>query len=179
MNLSYFKIFIILILAVSLDGCRKNYVVSEGQDILFQQEYINYAWGFQHHGFIIDSDGNVLTFNKPDKWNFPDKDNRLTKQQVIENISSCTMTGRKISRAELQKYINYIDNISSSKTTAPKVVGTDIGSLIYYCYQFSESSSSYKVTIIKMEGDTQCENLNFYSKKVVDWMRDMFLKIPM
>lgn len=178
MKLSFFKFLSVLIIAVFLNGCQKDYVVSEGQKILFQQEYINYAWGYQHRGFIIDSYGNVLTFDNPDKWIFPDKDNKLTAKQVSENISSCRLTGKKISKNELQKYINYIDNISSSKITSPRHVGADMGSLVYYCYQFSENSSVYKASIIKMEGDFECENLNFFSKRVVAWMKDIFLNIP-
>ena len=176
--MQFVKLLSILIVAISISGCEKNYVLSKGQEILFQQEYINYAWGFQHSGFMIDIDGNVLTFDKPDKWNFPDKDGKLSEQQVKENIASCTLTGKKISKADLYKYINYIDNISSSKVTAPKNAGADMGSLIYYCYQFSDNSGIYKATKIKMEGDYQCENLNFYSKKVVHWMKKINDSLP-
>jgi hypothetical protein len=178
MKRSFIRLLSILIIAFSACGCQKDHLVNEGQDILFQREYINYAWGYQHNGFIIESNGNVLTFNNPDKWNFPDKDKKLTEQQVKENISLCTLSDKKISKTELQKYFNYIDNISSSKITAPKSVGADMGSLVYYCYQFSENSSAYKASIIKMEGDYECENLNFYSKRVVDWMKDIYLDIP-
>ena len=178
MRLGFIRLISILIIAFSACGCQKDHLVSAGQDILFQREYINYAWGYQHNGYIIESNGNVLTFNNPLKWNFPDKDKKLTEQQVKENISSCTLTGKKVPKNELQKYINYIDNISFSKVTAVKNVGADMGSLVYYCYQFSENSSTYKASIIKMEGDYECENLNFYSKRVVDWMEDIFLKSP-
>lgn len=163
--------------AISFFGCKKVHMVSQGQKILFQQEYVNYAWGYQHNGFIIDSEGNVLTFDKPDKWNWPDKNNMLSETQVNENISLCTSTGKKIPKAELQKYVNYIKYISSSKVTAPRHVGADMGSLVYSCYQFLESSSTYKAATIKMEGDFECENLNFYSKRVVVWMKDIFLNI--
>lgn len=178
MRLSFVKLLSVLIFTILTGGCKKDHSVSQGQKILFQQEFINYAWGNQHNGFIIDGDGNVLTFDKPAKWNFPDKNNNLTEMQVNENISSCTLTGKKIPKTELQKYVNYINYISSSKVTAPKHVGADMGSLVYYCYQFSGNSSTYKVAIIKMEGDTVCENLNFYSKRVVDWMKDIFFNIP-
>jgi hypothetical protein len=119
-----------------------------------------------------------LTFNNPDKWNFPDKDGKLTEQQVKENIASCTLTGRKIAKMDLNKYINYIDNISSSKVTAAKTTGNDMGSLVYYCYQFSENNSSYRATKIKMEGDSQCENLNYFSKRVVHWMKKIDASLP-
>jgi hypothetical protein len=156
-----------------ITGCKKNYVISDKQAVLFQFEYVNYAWGYQHNGFVIDNEGNVLTYINPEDWNFPDKDFCLSENQVAENIISCIQSGKKISKEELQKYTNYIKNIASSKVTALKNEGADAGSSEFICYQFSESNGTYKGYLIKLEGDFTCENLNFYSKKVVAWMRDI------
>ena len=165
------KIILITLLVLFITGCKKNYVISDKQAILFQLDYVNYAWGYQHHGFIIDNKGNILTYNNPEEWNFPDNNLVLNEIQVAENISKCIQTGKKISKEELQKYTNYIENIASSKVTALKNVAADAGSLEYVCYQFSESTGTYKGYLIKMEGDFTCENLNFYSKKLAAWMR--------
>lgn len=173
MKSSLEKIILIAFLILFITGCKKNYVISEKQAILFQLEYVNYAWGYQHHGFIIGSDGNVLTYKNPESWNFPDNDSNISESQVAENIALCTQTGKKINKEELQKYTNYIKNIALSKVTAKKNVAADAGSLEFICYQFSENTGMYKGYIIKMEGDFTCENLNFFSKKVVAWMRDI------
>ncbi len=154
-------------------ACEKSHVVSQEQDILFQYEYVNYAWGYHHYGFIIDNKGEVLTFKEPVKWNFADKNHLLTMEQVKENLANCTKTDRMIPKSELKKYINYIDNIASSKVTAPKSTGADAGTTSYFCFQFSESSSTYKQTIIRTEGDSTCENLNFFTRKVIDWMKNI------
>lgn len=169
----FLKFLSIFILVISVTGCEKAHVLSDEQDILFQYEYINYAWGYNHYGFIIDIKGNVLLFNNPAKWNFADKNHILTKEQVKENIANCTLTDKKISKAELQKHVNHIDNIASSKVTALKSIGADAGTTCFLCFQYSENSFTYKETIIKMEGDFSCENLNFYSRKVIEWMRDI------
>jgi hypothetical protein len=167
------KIILITLLVFFITGCKKNYVISDKQAILFQLEYVNYAWGYQHNGFIIDNEGNVLTYSNPEDWNFPDNDLRLSESQVAENIRRCIHSGKKITKEELQKYTNYINNIASGKVTALKNVAADAGSLEFICYQFSENTGTYKGYLIKMEGDFTCENLNFYSKKVVTWMRDI------
>jgi hypothetical protein len=171
-------IFFILLLVLLSTGCKKNYVISTKQEILFQYDYLNYAWGYQHNGFIIDNEGNVLTYNNPENWNFPDNNLSLSEEQVNENINKCVRSGKKISKAELQKYVNYIKNISSSKVTALKNVAADAGSREFICYQFSESSKSYKGSLIRMEGDFTCENLNFFSKKVILWMKDISNSLP-
>ena len=171
MKLYHEKAVLITLLVLLITGCKKNYVISEKQAILFQFEYVNYAWGYHHNGFIVDSDGNVLTYNNPEAWNFPDNDLIISTIQLVKNVGMCSNTGIKIPKEELHKYTNYIKNISSSKVTALKNVAVDAGSLKYICFQYSESSGMYKGTLIKMEGDFTCENLNFYSKKVVEWMK--------
>jgi hypothetical protein len=168
------KTFFILFTLLLFPGCKKNNVINEKQAILFQVDYINYAWGYQHTGFIIDNSGNILTYKNPQNWNFPDKDLNLSESQVQSNLENCLKTGIKISTEELQKNAGYIKNIASSKVTAMKNVAADAGSIEYLCFQFSEKSGTYKGILIKMEGDFTCENLNFYSKKVAAWLKNIF-----
>jgi hypothetical protein len=172
-KIAFYKIFFILFIASVFTGCKKNIVINEKQAILFQVEYINYAWGYQHNGFIIDNEGKVLTYKNPQEWIFPDKDFNLSGDQVHDNIEKCLFSGKIIPPDELRKYARYIKNISSSKVTAPKNVAADAGSLEYICFQFSEISGRYKGCLIKMEGDFTCENLNFYSKKVSTWLKNI------
>lgn len=167
------KIFLLVLLAVIMAGCKKNIAISNRQAILFEFEYVNYAWNYQHYGFFIDNEGNVLTYNNPESWNFPDRELRISEDQVAENLSMCTHSGIRIPKSELQKYSNHIKNIASSKVSAIKNAADDAGSAEYICYHYSENSGMYKGTIIKMEGDFTCENLNFYSKKVAEWMKNI------
>ena len=169
----YYIIVYIILTVLSTSGCKKNIVISENQAILFQVEYLNYAWGYRHHGFIIDNEGTVLTYNNPQDWNFPDKNFNLSQSQIRENLSKCINSGIKIPVEELKKYASHIKNLSSSKVTALKNVAADAGSLEYICYQFSEETGTYKGCLIKMEGDFTCENLNFYTKKVTDWLKSI------
>jgi len=173
MKSSLKKIILITLTVLLITGCKKNYIISDKQTILFQLEYVNYAWGYRHNGFFIDNEGNVLTYSNPEDWIFPDNDFCLNETQVAKNIGSCIQSGIKIPKEELHKYTNYIKNIASSKVTAMKNVAADAGSLEYICFQFSESTGKYKGYLIKMEGDFTCENLNFYSKKVASWLRDI------
>jgi hypothetical protein len=167
------NIFVVVVTALFLTGCKKTPVISEKQEILFQVDYVNYAWGYQHIGFIIDNEGKVLTYKNPQSWNFPDKDFSISETQIRENIGVCLTSGKKIPPEELKKYANYIKNISSSKVTALKNVAADAGSMEYICYQFQEKSGTYKGYIIKKEGDFTCENLNFFSKKVTSWLKNI------
>lgn len=173
MKLPLKEILFTLLIATVPSGCKKNPVISNRQVILFELERVNYANNYQHNGFIIDNEGNVLTYNNPESWNFPDNELRISEEKVTENLSFCVPSGIKIPKQELQKYSNHIPNISSTKVTALKNVAEDTGSAEYICYQYSESTGMYKGTIIRMEGDFTCENLNFFSRKVAEWMKNI------
>jgi hypothetical protein len=97
MKTLFSKTFFILIAVLLISGCKKNIVINDKQAILFQVDYINYAWGYQHTGFIIDNEGNILTYNNPQNWIFPDKDLSLSESQVRSNLESCVKTGKKVS----------------------------------------------------------------------------------
>lgn len=167
MKLSAAKILLAFLLLILFAGCRKNYLMSEKQLVLFQFEYR----GEQHSGFIIDNEGNVLVYSNPEGWNFPDNDMMLTEEQVNENLEKCVFSAKKIPDEELRKYAVHIPNISMSKVTAARNTGAGIGTIRFLCYQYSESTESYKVSVIRTEGDYTSENLNFYSKKVIAWIR--------
>lgn len=171
-------IFLIFIFSVTATGCKKNIAISNRQSILFEYEYVNYAFSYHHYGFLIDNEGNVFTYSNPEGWNFPDRELRISENQLAENLAMCTPSGIKVSKSELQKYSNHIKNIASSRVSALKNEAVDAGSSEYICYQYSESSGMYKGTIIKMEGDFTCENLNFYSRKVAEWMKNISNNLP-
>ncbi len=152
-------------------GCNKDHNISDRQEVLFQYDYNNSAWGFQHYGFIIDNKGEVITYNNPKDWNYPDKSYIITEKQIAENLQKCELSGIKIPMEELHKYTNYIRNISSSMVSAKQNVANDAGTTEFICYRYLESTGAYEGHLIKMEGDYKCENLNFYSKKVASWMR--------
>ena len=171
------KIYPVILLAVLSAGCRKNITQAEKQSMLFEFEHISYDMEYQHSGFIIDSDGNVFTYHNPESWNFPDKDLMISAQQVEQNLAMCKRSRIRVTEQELGKYSAHIKNIAASKVTALRNVSDNSGSGEYICYLYNGNTGYYKGTIIKMEGDFTCENLNFYSRKVYDWMREINWKL--
>ena len=161
---------LLLLLIILFSGCQKDNAVNEDQKILFQYSYTNWAWVPNNQGLLITGDGSVLLYDNPEKWNFPDSQNELTQAQVEENLSYCTPTRLKIPQGELQKYAKFINNFASSKVSAPVSRGADMGAFSYLCFQFSKSSNNYKTVTIRVRGDWEYENLNYFSKKTVDWL---------
>ena len=80
MKFSAGKILFIIVLVVFPSIMpRESISISDKQQILFEYEFVNYALDYQHYGYIIDNEGNVLTYMDPEKWNFPDRSRGLVK----------------------------------------------------------------------------------------------------
>jgi len=173
------KILIFALALISLGGCKKNFTLSDDQEILFQYEYRNYAWGNQHQGYFIDKKGNILTYSNPEGWNNPDSDMMIYQDKLHENLDKCSISDKTVPLFELEKFARYIPNISSSKVSATRSTGADMGSHTFFCYKYDETFHVYKGYLIKMEGDNTRENLNFYSKKIVSWMKGIHVFYPL
>lgn len=163
----------VLIAALFTSGCRKDFLLSNEQEVLFQYEYRNNTDGKQLEGFFIDRQGNILSYKNPAEWNHHDSDLTIYSDLLSGNLDKCAISEKNISMAELEKYSRYIFNISLSKVSAPRQTGNDTGSHSYICYRFDEASNTYTGYLIRMEGDVNRGNLNFYSKKIVSWMKDI------
>ncbi len=169
MRKTVLNILILLLAVLFSAGCKKNDYSTTDQLILFQYDH---SRGINHHGYIIDSDGNLFTYNV-DGNIFPDNNLEISKDKANEYLSNCEFKGRKIDHEELIKYAKYIDYIASSKVTAVRDKRENTGTIRYICYQFDEYSELYTGYLIKMEGDNTSKNLNFHSRKVSSWMREI------
>ena len=100
------------------------------------------------------------------------------EDDIAENLSRCVKSELSIPSEQLARFSSYIKNISSSKITAVKKGNRETGKTIFVCYDYSESSKMYDGTLIKMEGSYSSENLNFFSKRVSAWLREISASIP-
>lgn len=168
------QIFLILIVT----GCKKSLVNNDDQLIFFQYEIRNEADPAEHSGFFITGNGEVIVYNNPAGWHFPAADGTISSGDLTENINLCRHSGLTVSTEEMSRHTGLISNISSSKIFAKKETGTKSqGTTGYYCYQ-RISGENYKQFIIRVEGADSWENLNFFSKKVISWMKSIRFRIP-
>jgi hypothetical protein len=173
MKLRIIKIGVLFLLLGISGGCQKTFVMSKSQAVLYQLEYQNISDFNSLRGFFVDVNGKILVYNSPEKWNFPGEDETISKSNLLENLSYTKVVQDSIPPEELLRFTKYIDNIAASRVTLPKIRQSDSVSISIYCYQYSENSEEYKRTIIKSEGRINCENLNYFSKKVLTWMAEI------
>jgi len=171
MKRPFIYILLSLFVIISVSGCKKRDLsAGSEQEILFQYDYRSSS---QHSGYFIDSEGNVFTYNDPSFWNMPDNDLEISQEQLAENIGNSLFSGIKIPEDELSRYAKVIEYLASSKVTGPGKSITGEGTAQYICYQFDENSQKYRGHLIRSEGNITRENLNFHSKRVTQWMKEI------
>lgn len=169
--MKYNLLFIFLLLFCGCEKTKDENLFSER--IYFQYEYINYAWGYQHSGFIITPDGKVYTFNKPVGWNFPDE-GVLDIVQMDENLDQCSWAEKQINDEELKKYKKMVLSARYGSLSEPETVMADAGILVSSSFipDRSHPSLLYEV-LMSQTGDVEQFNQSSAAEKITEWLNSI------
>ena len=161
----------------STTGCddRNDLVVAEPQEAYFAVVYVNYAWGYQFRGFIINQEGKALTFEKPQNWHQFDESSELTAQQLLENLSRTTISTVIIPTEEFKKYSAKVHAVSNADLSKPQAVGADAGSTSFYAFRLDQGV--YKPVLLKQTGDVQIQNKNETATEMATWLEHIMLEV--
>lgn len=161
------------IIAYSLASCGKDNVQNiqiVKQRIYFQYEYINYAWGFQHTGWMIDSSGNVYCFNKPANWYYTDSLGLITSTRMDSNLIETNSVCYKIDKDVLKEKIGLLYVAAKGKISEPSRAGYDGGNLDYLGFTYSKEDKIYKRVVLKQTGDVLIKNSSPAATQLAEWL---------
>ena len=158
----------ILFLILLLTGCEM--INDLHPTAIFEVQYINYAWGYQHSGLIIDASGDVREFNLPAEWNYPDTAGYISKAAMEENLAQLGDKSCTVDKRDLQLYSDKLANAQKGKLTTPQHQMCDFGSLSYAGYIYEPGKNRYRYVLIRQTGDFYVENLSRDASEIYDWL---------
>jgi len=159
-----------IMLAVFCLGCSGDEItVSDEQEILFEVNYVNYAWGFQNNGFLIDKKGLVRTFDKPKDWKFADS-GPLSAAEMDERLSKTTLVNYTVPAGELAQSIDKLKRVSDARFSEPSSRGADMGASAYYIYRYDPGQKIYTAVLLQSVGDNDVFNLDPDAKALSEWL---------
>ena len=137
------------------------------QQIVFINIHVNWAWGYQNHGYYIDNKGNIIKFDlsKEDK-KYADMSNLL---EYLETQNNPTVSNT-ISTLELNKYYNYLNKINPNTKLIEGRGGADMGGNAIYGVTYN-SDGKPNFILIDEVGDVKYKNPDPYAKKITYWLR--------
>jgi hypothetical protein len=155
---------------VLLPGCSdEEFPVPDDQEIFFEVNYVNYAWGFQNDGLLIDKLGRVRTFNNPKDWKFAEP-GPLTVAEMDERLAKTAVAKYTVPANELAQYINKMKRVSDKDFTEPLNRGADMGGSAYYVYRYDSGSKTYHAVLLQSVGDNDVYNKDSDAKEIAEWL---------
>ncbi|MCK4745680.1 MAG: hypothetical protein KAT15_01525 [Bacteroidales bacterium] len=148
------------------------YDAPEDQPVFFEYNYINHAWGYQHHGWLIDGEGYVRYYNLPESYRFPDSTGYLSLEDLEHNIGLTDSVIEQVDGAELEKYRNYIPGAAKGEIGESSNVAADAGTSMLSCYLYDIHEDAYRKVFLAQSGDWEQFNLSEDAEKLVDWLRE-------
>jgi hypothetical protein len=158
----------ILFLLLFLSACEK--MTEQDRTAIFEIQYINYAWGYQHSGSIIDAAGVIREFNLPAEWNFPDSAGYISEADMEENLAQLGEKSCAVSKTEMLKYADKLIHAQEGKLTTPEHQMCDFGSLSYVGYIYEPGHNRYRYVLIRQTGDFYVENKSGEAFDIYDWL---------
>ena len=169
-------IFILIITLFS--ACNQETIeTSTNQEILFEVNHVNFAWGKQFRGLLIDKNGQIMTYDNPVKWNLIDGKDGLTLNQIKENISNTVISKTKVSAADLQNYASKMNAMASQDFTKPVSGGADRGITSFYAYRYDADKQIYTPVLLSQIGDLETYNTDKSAVEISSWLKEILAKV--
>lgn len=173
MKLLYLLIGLGLVVS-SLTCCKKEnnepIVKKMNQKILFQFEYINFAWGYQHHGWIIDSSGNIHCYNLPDNWYFADPEGYISAAEMDSNLMYTDSICYILDKKELADKFGLIEAAAKGPLSEPKHTACDMGARFFKGFIYNSDEETYKEILLKQKGDFSIDNHSQAAEDLYKWL---------
>jgi hypothetical protein len=160
-------------------SCKDSGVNNQNQSndkIIYEVEYVNYSWGFNYHGTMIDQDGSIYSYN-------PAKDTisvlyhaeYYTEQELQSKYQHAKTYINKIAEDSLNWSHNLATEVTNNDFSDTSRLGADMGELEYSIYIYRPQMSRYQKIILKVEGDWTFYNKSQYAISLVTWLKKLLL----
>lgn len=165
------KLFLLSFI-VLLTSCEKKneQFPNANQQILFQVDYVNYAWGYSHNGIIIDSSGNVRYFKIPKNWHYSDTASYISESDMNENLEQLDTVFFTIEKNTVLKYFSMLTKASEGQLSKPYNRMFDAGETTYSGYLYDSNTNKYKHVLVKRYGDWSIDNNSPEAEDIYNWL---------
>ena len=173
------KYLFLVFISIIVISCQKESYDNEfeGDVVLFEKEYINYAWGYQHFGWIMDTAGIIKGFDQPGNWNFVDSLGCITGNDMAENLQKSGNTLFSVNTGEVKSFYPKAFESVYGKYTEPKSEMADFGTIVYSAYIYNQENRKFKRIVLYQYGDVSFTNTSEAAKQICSWMKNLESKI--
>lgn len=141
--------------------------------VLFEANYINFAWGYQHNGWFLDNHGKLKKYSISSslEWKSPDNQGYISKEDLTANYALATTPFVEVARSIVRQKETLIEGSINGQLSDPVNRGADIGGFGWYCYVWDADKEMYKRQILGASGDWEQFNLEPDAQALLKWLQ--------
>ncbi len=166
-----FPVLLFLFFCYTLYACEKDEISDPpGQIVYFAYEYINYAWGYQHTGWLIDSAGNISAYNLPDEWQ-PGNKEGISYEDLKFNLSQTDSIVATIDPLVLHQKVQLIGEAKDGQITPLVHRASDAGTSVLYAYYYDVEKQLYQIVFLAQSGNFESHNTSPAAVELTEWLK--------
>jgi hypothetical protein len=139
--------------------------------ILCERTYVNYAWGFQHHGVVVDQEGHLYSYVRKAPWK-PRRADAPTREELEEKYSRRESL-RTLPALELGAKLGLVEAAARGEFSAPRDTGRDMGAHACRCYMPVSDEGKYREVTLSVTGDWSYNNLSSAAHELTQWLESL------
>ncbi len=159
----------------NLDGSTQSSTQQTAQRIFCERSYTNFAWGFQHRGIYVDSEGDVFRYEyqRDDRVWSPKQPDSPTEQELEDKYNHGRKAIGKVGPQELHEKYRLVEPASRGRLSKHVQRGADQGESVSRCYLLDAAAGRYKEVELKVAGDWSYENPAPSAKELTKWLESL------
>jgi hypothetical protein len=142
------------------------------QEYLFEVERVNYAWGFEWVGLVIDREGNVYAFDHSHEPWQPASNGSYSEAELPRKYEHGMRLVGNVDQGTLVAQLNRIPDVGVS-FDEPLISCADAGQLTYRAFRYVAETARYVPLVLREEGDRPRQNTSNAGEALSDWLRNL------
>ncbi len=171
MKKTVIPIAIVILTGLLLSCTKERCNCEKDQPVLFQYEYINFAWGYRHHGFMITADGNIHGFRQPAGWKECDSTGLISSADLEFNLNQCDTLFGAVDTDSLVGFFNQVEEIRTGEIQDIELNIADAGTGVFSAWYWNSEAEMYEKVFLISNGDANMRNTNSKVLPLVEWLK--------
>jgi hypothetical protein len=160
---------------VLLAGCDKEPCVCNSLDeqaVYFEYRYVNFAWGYREHGWLMDGEGVIRAFDMPEGYVLPDSLGLISEADILHNLSLTDSIVETVDREDLLEYVKLIPAAAEGETGEMQHSAYDAGSSTLAAFMYDDRAGAYQYVFLGLSGNWEQFNEAPEAKVLVSWLKN-------
>ncbi|HEX8691719.1 MAG TPA: hypothetical protein VF746_04815 [Longimicrobium sp.] len=145
----------------------------EPGSVLFEVEYVNFAWAPTWYGFHVDRDGNVSRYRLDNPRPADSADEVFSEAELRAKYDQNGQLLTTLPSGEVLARYQRVDEAIAGPYTEPRGTCADAGGVRYSAMVYDASTGAYRRVLLRQTGDIARANLSAAARELFAWLKQL------